>query len=113
MAQLKEFKSVEEWEKALSHSDTRPLLVIKHSTACPISAGALKEFEAHLKQDARSDIEYAIVKVIESRDVSNKIADDLGVKHESPQTILVKNKKEVWHSSHQAITESSIREALN
>lgn len=112
MAQLNEINTVEQWEQVLSHSDTQPLLVFKHSTSCPISAGALKEYKAYLDQDARQDVDYAIVKVIESRDVSNKIADDLHIKHESPQAILVKDKKEIWNRSHQDITQESIGEAL-
>lgn len=113
MAQLKELKDTADWEKALTQSATRPLFVFKHSTSCPISANALQEYQSYLDSDAAADADYTIVKVIESREVSNQIADDLGVKHESPQAILVKDQKQVWHTSHQAITQMSIREAIS
>lgn len=113
LAQLKELKTVAEWEDVLAHSATHPLLVFKHSTSCPISANAFKEYRAFLEHDAREDVDYVIVKVIESRDVSNKIAEDLDVKHESPQAIVVKNKQEVWNKSHRDITQISIRGALS
>lgn len=112
LAQLKELNNIADWEKALAHSTTRPVFVFKHSTSCPISANAYQEYQSYLN-DANTAVDYILVKVIESREVSNKIADDLGVKHESPQAILVKDKQPVWHTSHQAITQESIREATS
>lgn len=113
LAQFKEIQTVEEWQEALEKSASQPLLVFKHSTTCPISANALKEYETYLNKEPRQDVDYYFVKVIESRDVSNKIADDLGVKHESPQAIVVEGKKEVWNKSHWDITQTGIRQALS
>lgn len=112
MAQLKEMKTVTEWEEVLDQSRSRPLLVFKHSTTCPISADAFKELETYLNDEPREDVDYVMVKVIESRDVSNKIAEDLGVKHESPQAIVVEGRKESWNKSHWDITQESLRDAL-
>ena len=112
MAQLKEIKTVAEWEEAMGQSSTKALLVFKHSTTCPISANAFKEFEAYLNDAPREDVDYVMVKVIESRDVSNKIADDLGVKHESPQAIVVEGRKQTWNTSHRDITQKSLSDAL-
>lgn len=53
----------------------------------------------------------AVVKVIEDRPVSNEIAARLGVKHESPQAILVRSGKAVWHASHGRITAAALAEA--
>jgi bacillithiol system protein YtxJ len=54
-----------------------------------------------------------LVKVIESRPVSNQIAEDLGVKHESPQVILLKGGASYWNASHWAITEEHIHAVVN
>ncbi|WP_054949897.1 bacillithiol system redox-active protein YtxJ [Numidum massiliense] len=112
MAEWKEIVTVADWEEVVGRSHEAPLFVFKHSTQCPISAGAYQEAEAYLQNDPREDATYVLVKVIESRPVSNQVAEDLDVKHESPQAFVVKNKKEVWHASHRAITEQAIREAL-
>ncbi|MBO8172488.1 MAG: bacillithiol system redox-active protein YtxJ [Bacillaceae bacterium] len=111
MAQVKEIISVEEWKGMLKKSEEKPIMVLKHSTSCPISAGAYREYQSHL-EDADESVMYALVKIIEFRDVSNQIEQDLGIKHESPQAILVKNGKAVWHDSHGSITAGNIREAL-
>lgn len=113
MTAWKEIQTVEEWDDALRQTDTRPLLLLKHSTACPISAEALREYEAYLTNERKEDVNYLLVKVIESREVSNKIADDLGIKHESPQIIFVKDRKAVWNASHWDVTQTAIRNTLN
>lgn len=113
MAEWKEMKTLADWEDVLAQSESQPVFVFKHSTTCPISANAWKEFAAYLDSEPREDVSYVMVKVIESRDVSNKIANDLGVKHESPQAIVVKDRKETWNRSHWDITQQSIREALS
>ena len=85
-------------------------LLLKHSTTCPISAKAHEEFHAYLKD---SDIPSAIVHVIEDRPLSLQIADDFGIKHESPQIFLVENGEVRWNTSHWKITQSAIKEAVN
>ncbi len=53
-------------------------------------------------------MDYIMVRVIQSRDVSNKIEQDLGVKHESPQAILIKSQTAKWHESHSKITKKQL-----
>jgi bacillithiol system protein YtxJ len=53
-----------------------------------------------------------VVNVIEDRPVSNAIAERLQVKHESPQALLIKNGKAVWHASHWNVTEDSLAQAV-
>ncbi|WP_261304251.1 bacillithiol system redox-active protein YtxJ [Paenibacillus andongensis] len=100
----KEITTLEEWESVLERSAERGQLVLKHSTTCPVSANALIEYNHYLQENPNSDVDYVLVKVIESRPVSNQIAEDLGVKHESPQIIYVTNKKKYWAASHWSIT---------
>jgi bacillithiol system protein YtxJ len=68
-------------------SAERGQVVLKQSTACPVSSNALEEYIHYLQDNPNSDVDYVLVKVIESRPISNQIAEDLGVKHESPQII--------------------------
>jgi bacillithiol system protein YtxJ len=100
----KEITTLEEWNAVLERSAERGQVVLKHSTACPISSNALEEYNHYLQDNPNSDVDYVLVKIIESRPVSNQIAEDLGVKHESPQIIYVKNKLKYWAASHWSIT---------
>jgi bacillithiol system protein YtxJ len=113
MAQYREIQSVEDWNSTYEASGGKQLVVFKHSTTCPVSANALNEFESYLNGKPNPDTDYVLVKVIESRPVSNKIAEDTGVKHESPQIILVKNREKVWSASHWAVTTEHITAVLD
>jgi len=109
----KEITSIDEWNSILDGSESRPVVVFKHSTTCPVSANALKEFNAYLDDKPKSDTEYVLVKVIESRPVSNQIAEDTAVKHESPQIILLDKKAKVWSASHWSITKAHMTAVLD
>ena len=54
-----------------------------------------------------------IVDVIRNRDVSNAIADETGVLHQSPQAIVIKNGEVTAHTSHYDITRSWIERELS
>jgi bacillithiol system protein YtxJ len=112
MVNWKEMKCLDDWQQALSESDLRPVFVFKHSTSCPISANAWNEYQAFVNKVAGQDAQFWMVKVIESRPISNRIAEDLEVKHASPQAILLQKHQSVWHASHWKITQTSLKESL-
>ncbi|GKU77914.1 bacillithiol system redox-active protein YtxJ [Paenibacillus sp. L3-i20] len=109
----REITSIDEWNSALEQSSTRPIVVFKHSTTCPVSANAHDEFNNYLKSTPREDIDYLFVKVIESRPISNQIAENTGVKHESPQIIYIDKGAKVWTASHWSITKAHISAVLD
>ena len=110
MMNWKEITSVDEWQQ-LNTQDS--LIVFKHSTTCPVSANALKEFEDYLSQEPKKNTDYVLVKVIESRPVSNQIAEDTGIKHESPQIIYLQKGEPVWNTSHWSITVEHMKAVLD
>lgn len=112
MVELKELQATDELDKVWEASTEKPVLLFKHSTTCPISAGAFKEYKAFL-DSAEDNLVGFMVKVIESRDVSNEIADETSIKHESPQIFLIKDKEVLWNTSHSKITVDAIKDALN
>jgi len=113
MKSWKEIDTLEQWNEAFANSMEQPFVILKHSTTCPVSANALDEFEQYLSKSPNEEVDYLLVKVIESRPVSNQIAEDVQVKHASPQIIYVKNKENGWNTSHYAITVAHITAVLN
>lgn len=85
------------------------LLLFKHSPTCPISAAALAEFEAW--RAAAGDPPTALVDVVHQRPVSQAIAAECGVRHESPQAILFVAGRVAWHASHWDITRGALATA--
>jgi bacillithiol system protein YtxJ len=112
MVEVIQLESEKQWLQLLQTSKEQPVCVLKHSTRCPISSAAHDQWNAYLNQSPNSDVEYAIVLVVEDRPVSNLIAETLDVKHESPQLIVVKQGKAVAHTSHWHITEGKLNELL-
>lgn len=109
---IRELMNVEDWANCLEDSYEKPQLLIKHSTACPISTEALKEFQIYSQQAKRS-LQFALVKVIETRPVSNEIAAETHVKHESPQVLLIRDQEVLWHTSHWNITVEKLHQEIN
>lgn len=112
MAGIQQLMTVEQWDDALKRSSDKPLLIFKHSTSCSVSAGAHEELMHYIEDAATAPVDFAIVHVIEERPVSNAIAEQLGIKHASPQAILVKDGQPVWDTSHWHITYSFLSEKL-
>jgi bacillithiol system protein YtxJ len=52
------------------------------------------------------------VLVVEDRPVSMHVADQTGVRHQSPQAILLYRGEPVWDESHYRITQDSMEAAL-
>jgi bacillithiol system protein YtxJ len=73
--------------------------LFKHSTSCPVSARAAEEVRA-----MRTDTPIYWVNVREQRDLSNWVAAQYRVTHESPQLILLKDGKVEGVWSHSAIS---------
>ena len=111
MAEFKEITSSQELEEILELSCQRKIILFKHSTTCPISDCAWREVQDFI-QDSSNEVLVVMIKVIESRPVSNQVTDFFGVKHQSPQVLLLSTKKVLWHVSHQTVTHNRIKKAL-
>ncbi|MBW7474213.1 bacillithiol system redox-active protein YtxJ [Paenibacillus oenotherae] len=112
MIGIPSLKLVEQWAGAYEATWERPLLLFKHSTRCPVSAGAYDELANWIEDASSLLVDCAFVYVVEERPVSDAVAVTLGLKHESPQAILVDKGKIVWHASHWSITYSALDEHL-
>ncbi|MFC5652155.1 bacillithiol system redox-active protein YtxJ [Paenibacillus solisilvae] len=112
MEQIASLTSIPQWEEALAASHNQPLFLFKHSTNCPTSSGAYEELTNWIEDARGLFVNIMIVYVIENRSVSNAISEQLGIKHESPQVILLSNGRVLWHESHWSITYSTLDQHL-
>jgi bacillithiol system protein YtxJ len=87
----------------LSHE--RPVVLFKHSLTCPISSAAYQEMS-----DFEGDVSLIVVQ--RARDVSREVETLTGIRHESPQAIVLRNGHAVWNVSHWKITRSAVEEAV-
>lgn len=98
---------IDAWRAAIRRHAV--VMLFKHSPICPVSAEALTEWERFLK--LRPELPTLFVDVIADRAVARGLAQECGVAHQSPQAILFKDGRPVWHASHGAITAEALVEA--
>ncbi len=73
-------------------------VIFKHSTRCPISAAAHSEVEDFAAK--HPEVPIYLVKVIQSREASDQVAQRFGIPHESPQVLVFREGDLAWHGSH-------------
>jgi len=88
-------------------SRTKPQLIIKHSTRCSISSMAKHRLEKGIAPDK---IDFYYLDLIKHRNISQKVAEEFDVSHESPQVLLIKNGECIYDESHSGITMDDIVE---
>lgn len=108
---LSDLETVEDFDKALQDSESKPVFILKHSTACGTSANMWNLFQD--LSGEMPDVEFRRVLVREHKPVSNEVAQRLGIKHESPQMILIYRGKAVWEASHWSISRGAMMNALD
>ena len=93
--------------KELSKSKVQ--VIFKHSTRCSISSMAKSRLERN-EQPEGTDFYY--LDLIKFRSLSDKIAEEFTVLHESPQVLLIKNTQCVYDESHNGIDMAEIAEQV-
>jgi len=88
-------------------SKTRPQVIFKHSTRCSISQMAKNRLE---KATQSTGIDFHYFDLLNNRPLSNKIAEDFNVYHESPQVLIIKDAICIYDESHNGITIDEIIE---
>lgn len=106
-----ELKNIEQVNELIEQSTNTAILFFKHSTRCSISIVALGRLERNWDLDEKKVIP-VYLDLLQYRTVSNYLATVFNVEHQSPQVILIKDKKVIYHDSHSMIDVDSIKEKL-
>ncbi|PZX58380.1 bacillithiol system protein YtxJ [Algoriphagus ratkowskyi] len=92
--------------KALS--EAKPVMIFKHSTRCSISSMSLDRLLRKWKDVDNEKVTPYFLDLIASRDLSDLVAKEFRVAHESPQVLLIKNGQAVYNNSHYGIAYADI-----
>jgi bacillithiol system protein YtxJ len=112
MKNLTPLTDVQSLDAAIAESRERPVLLFKHSRYCGVSMEALDELNAHIESQPAATAAYKMITVQTHRSVSDAAAELLGLRHQTPQAILLRDGKVVWNASHFSITASKLDQAL-
>lgn len=86
--------------------NSEPFLIFKHSTRCSISSMAKNRFERNFDLE---DVKVFYLDLIKYRSISNQLASDFNVHHESPQLMYIKEGRCLYHASHGAIDVNDLK----
>ena len=113
MSEPVRLQSVAEIDELVARSRETPVVFFKHSLACPVSLAALREYRSFLADRPADDAGvYTLIEVQNARDVSNELARRTGIRHESPQALLMRDGQVAWHASHGSIRTESLKVAV-
>jgi bacillithiol system protein YtxJ len=96
-------------DEIITNSNTVPQVIFKHSTRCSVSSMAKSRLD---RKEAPKGINFYYLDLIKFRSISNKIAHDFGVSHQSPQVLVINNGKCIYNESHSGIIFDEIEAAI-
>lgn len=93
-------------------SESKTVVIFKHSTRCGISRMVLNNFERNYDLKKDEGLKLYFLDLLANRDISNEVANRFNVRHESPQMIILKDRKVVQHASHHSIELQQVKDQL-
>jgi bacillithiol system protein YtxJ len=90
-------------------SKAKPQVIFKHSTRCSISSMAKGRLE---RSTPPHEADFYYLDLITYRSISNKVAEEFKVYHESPQVLVIKNGQCTYDESHASISMDEIKDQV-
>ncbi|GGF00470.1 bacillithiol system redox-active protein YtxJ [Hymenobacter cavernae] len=94
-------------------SHEQPVLIFKHSTSCSISAAAKSKLERQWADAGLENAKIYYLDLLRYRPISAQVAEQFGVRHESPQLLLIQDGECRYDASHMGIRLSDVKTAVN
>ena len=96
-------ETLEQLKAIKENSIENRVLIFKHSTRCSISQMALTRLERDWQSAEMGEVKSYYLDLIKHRDLSNHIAEEFSVQHESPQVLVIENGQAIYDRSHNDI----------
>jgi bacillithiol system protein YtxJ len=93
-------------EEIKKNSFQRPQVIFKHSSRCSISGMAKSRLD---RKESPEGMDFYFLDIINYRSISNRIAQDFNIRHESPQVLIIHNGSCVYDESHSGIDMEDIK----
>lgn len=96
----KDLENSDQLQSIIDASYSQAVAIYKHSTRCSVSFMAKKTIEFNWTYNTT---EVWLLDLLKHRSISTQIEQQLSVRHESPQFLLLNEGKVVYHASHSNI----------
>ena len=106
-----QISTTQEADGVINASNEKTQVILKHSNSCGVSFFAKKGIDSIPAVDLQN-VDMYIVDVIRDRNLAYYLADRFSIRHESPQLLVIKDEKLIWHGSHNAVNSENLLQAL-
>ncbi len=103
----------EQIEQIKEESKNQPVVIFKHSTSCSISGTAKSRLERQWPTADLQNVKPYYLDLLSYRSISGQVAEVFGVRHESPQLLLIKDGACQYHGSHLGISLPEVKKAAS
>jgi len=105
-------ENINQLNTIIEASFLKPQLIFKHSTRCSVSRFVLNEFKSGY---GFSEVDFTayFLDLLIYREISNAVAHQFDLVHQSPQLLIIKNGKAVAHASHENVNKIILTRFLN
>lgn len=103
--------SIEQLNELTELSKEKTVVIFKHSTRCSISIMSKSRMDSNW-DGTDEDAIMVYLDLIKYRDLSNQIALDFNIMHESPQVLVIKNGVCTYSATHGNIDAKLVKAAL-
>lgn len=95
-----DLNELQQLEEIRQNSFSQTQIIFKNSTTCSISKMVYARLN-NAKETLHAD--YYYLDLLTHRDISNAVSEMFDVQHESPQILIIKDDKCIYHENHSAI----------
>lgn len=99
---------LQQLQELKTESEDVNVLIFKHSTRCSISSAALNRLERAWQEGETGKVKPYYLDLLSFREISDRIASEFSIEHESPQILLVRNGDCIYTASHMGISYKDI-----
>lgn len=85
-------------------------ILYKHSPTCSLCSWSIGEVQQFAAQQG---VDVHLIDVFAQRPLAQAIESHFGVRHESPQVLILEDGAVRWHASHRALTVERLQKALD
>jgi bacillithiol system protein YtxJ len=103
-------ESVEQLQDIQEESESKTVVIFKHSSRCGTSQMVLGRLER--AGDILQGTKLYFLDLLRHRDVSSMIEHMFSVQHESPQLLVIRGREAVLHLSHYEIEPDVVKQSL-
>ncbi len=104
----KKLDHIDQIPELKEESTQHPVLIFKHSIRCSISGMVWNRLQRDWKKEDNAKITPYYLDLINHRRISDAVAQEFGIRHESPQVIIIRDGKAAYDNSHMGINYQDI-----